>query len=114
MKSKCFNLIIRTLGIGLLILLVGCDKLSTDNGPQVPANTVGSFNFTSDNGKGGLVILNMAGEKVKAVKLPKPGKVISEATLKFIQVNPCYVQVCSGSDVCATYLISPGACPPGF
>ena len=113
MISKNINLFIRVIAIGLLVSLVGCAKINLDR-PQVPANTVGSFNFTKVDGEGGLVIFNKGGQVVKPSKPPKPGKTIFEAKIKFIQVNPCYVEVCSGTAICETYLISPGACPPGF
>ena len=99
-----------------VLFLTSCAKEEKLQRPQVPANTVGSFNFLNNDGKGSLVVFDKAGNRVTPEQKPLPpsAKPVFEATIKYFQVNPCYVEICSPGKPCETVLISPGACLPGF
>ena len=102
---------------GAIFALWGCPADPNLVAPRIPADTVGSFNFVvgKDN-QSKLVVIGKEGKELRPIGQPFPpdAKLISEVTLKFYQVNPCYAVICAPDVPCQTYFISPHNCPAGF
>jgi hypothetical protein len=103
-------------GVVLMILtttlITACETMT--NKPRIPDNTVGSFNFTKQNGKGfGLSIFNAKGKEVKLTDkpIPKGAEKVDEVKIEFYN-GSCIVNVCRRGRPCETVVIDDDSlCP---
>ena len=95
-----------------MFVFTGCQSLSQK--PQIPENTVGSFNFTKENGnKRGLEIFDVNGKKVKPSdkEIPKDAKPAGSITIEFFS-GSCTARICRPGRPCETVVIDPvNDCP---
>ena len=100
---------------GGLLLLSGCAGKATRDHLSLPETTVASFNFLVNpvTKKSELILFNQSGNRLSKFDstLPENAKLVSEYTINFYQVNPCYVEL-KAPGVPPRYIkISDGPCP---
>lgn len=95
-----------------MTLLASC--ATTESKPRIPDNTVGSFNFTKQQGKGfGITVFDAKGKKVELSNkpIPKGAKKVDEIKLEFFN-GSCTVRVCRRGRPCETVVIDDNTlCP---
>lgn len=98
----------------LASVMTGCVDNGEDRGSQgqIPENTAASINFTNE---GEIIVLNEKGEALPSEKVQDEGELVAGFNIKFIEVNPCYIEIASYTGGASRrYLVSPNACPPGL
>lgn len=93
----------------MLVSLSACSyvKDPKENRGQIPRGTKASVNFLDKQ----LIVINKNGQRVNPVASNGKGETVLEGTLRFKQVNPCYMEWCPSGSPCMLFLISPGSCP---
>ena len=118
MKSR--NILL-TLCIGLVVLLSGCQTIT--NRPEIPKNTVGSFNFVKGpDGKFKLVVIGKNGKIVGSGAIHDKKFYMSHKSVKlknnevrmYFKNGSCTVLVCLPGTPCTPVVIDPVNDCPAF